>query len=138
MIRNAFLAVLIMCAFFLRRTLFTAMTGGALASVPAISKTIPADFPADVPIPKDAKCDLSSKTAGGVQIQLNVKQTPSEVMRFYETELPAQGWAVGQMGDDMKEEPNEEGFVAAKNGHSVSALVVPLQNGTSELTLMVR
>jgi hypothetical protein len=59
-------------------------------------------------------------------------------MRFYETELPTQGWAVGQMGDDMKEEQNEEGFVAAKNGHSVSALVVPLENGTSELTLMVR
>lgn len=114
------------------------MTRGFTKPPASVSRSIPTDFPSDVPIPPGAKCEESSKIGDSIHLDLVVNQPVPEILRFYERQLPAQGWAVGLMGDDMKEDKAEEGVIGAKNGHSVSAIVAPLEDGSSELKLLVR
>ena len=73
-----------------------------------------------------------------IQVEFNVKQPAASVLRFYETELPSQGWQVERMGDEMKEDNGEEGIAGSKDGRFVAVVVTPLKNDTSALTLIVK
>ncbi len=99
---------------------------------------MPTDFPSDIPIPPGAKCEESSKIGGTVRVELAVKESPDAALRFYEGQLPAQGWAAGRIGEEMKEDPTEEGFLATKNGHTLAAIVTPSRDGTAGVALVLR
>jgi hypothetical protein len=133
--KNVYIAVLVMAAFFVRRSITTAMFGPLTGSV---SHSIPADFPSDVPLPPDATCEEASKRAGIFQVELTVKQPVTSVVRFYESELASRGWQVERMGSDDRDAGQYDGVSASKDGHMLAALVMPRNGGSAEVSLTVR
>ena len=132
--RNVILIALILAGAYVKRGLVTAMLSPAVT----VSESIPADFPGDLPLPKGAECKQSSKMAGTSRVEFKVKQSAADVARFYENELPGQGWEVERMDEDVKQDKNLEGVVAQKSGHFLAAMIAPLDSGSSELVLVVK
>src|SRR3981081_1265266 len=136
--RNLYLAGLVLAAIIVRRSLGNLVFGPVKGSGAVVSQSIPADFPSDVPMPPDAKCEEASKIAGVYQVELTVRQPVLSVVHFYEGELANQGWQVERVSDEMKEEEDEQGVVASKNGHMFAASISPLKDGSSEVRLSIR
>jgi hypothetical protein len=133
--KSVFIAGLVLAAFFVRRSIMTAMFSPLAGTV---SHSIPADFPSDVPMPPDAKCEESVKRGNRFVVDLTVKQPVTSVVRFYESELASRGWQVERISDDDKDE-GQEGIGAAKDGHMLAAIISPLKGGdSSEVKLTVR
>jgi hypothetical protein len=64
--------------------------------------TIPAEFPKDVFLVKDAKVSMSMKTPEGVQVVIETKQSVNQAAALYGSEMKKLGWNEEQnvsMGD---------------------------------------
>lgn len=107
-----------------------------------VSQSIPEEFPGDIPMPPDAKVQQSAKRMGMFQVELTVKEPVLSVVHFYEGELVSRGWHVERLGDEFNEERGreggQEGVGASKDSRMFIALISPLKDGSSQVSLTVR
>ena len=103
----------------------------------SVSQTIPADFPSDVPIMPEAKLGEVRKMRGTFSVDMSVNQAPVSVVHYYESELARQGWFVARFTDEDKEDDNEDGVSATKNGHRTVVSLYGSDSSSSDLKLIV-
>jgi hypothetical protein len=94
---------------------------------------IPSNFPSDVPILPDAQAVLGqggnvdgSERAG---VQLTTDKSPQDVVAYYEQELRAGGWEIG-------ESPNELAVTATRGSSVVMLLAAPDASGGSTIYMI--
>lgn len=72
---------------------------------------LPANFPKDIPIFKDATVTMANTTGDIMQVQTKFKAPWTEALQFYADKLKAEGWKVENVMN-----MGETGMVAAKIG----------------------
>jgi hypothetical protein len=79
---------------------------------------LPGDFPSDIPVYPGATSDQGLSIPGqGMLVTFNTVAAPSDVVAFYDEELPKRGWTV-QAGD------SEHRIVAHKGDREASIMIM--------------
>ena len=105
--------------------------GDLVRKAEGITTSIPSDFPADAPIPPDAKCARARKSRHVFRVDLTVNQPVLPVVRFFEGQLVSQGWQLEPVS-------LHDVVFARKEGRRFAAFLSPLNSGSSEVHLTVR
>jgi len=94
--------------------------------------SLPADFPADVPIhPGATSIESSSVPEEGVLVSFRSQEAAQAVFDFYKTKLAEQGWTVeGEMSSS-----DQHMLLAGKGARKTSVLVADGEGGGTEVTL---
>ena len=74
----------------------------AVARAAQISGLVPGDVPPDLPLfVPSSVIDFGGPTGGRSFVELDAGAAPAEVRSWLGTRLPAAGWTVGAIGDDL-------------------------------------
>jgi len=94
---------------------------------------IPRNFPSNVPVLPGATPVLGQGgNVDGMErsgVQLSSTKSPDEVVAFYEDELSAGGWEIG-------ESPNDSSVVATNGDSTVMLLAVPDESGVTMIYMI--
>lgn len=77
-----------------RGTVSMANPGGGSTTAEYEARKIPADWPKDVPLLKDARPVMALKSANGPQLTIMTAEPTPSIVTFYQAELPANGWKI--------------------------------------------
>ncbi len=105
-------------------TVEMAKPGGGTLTAEYEAKQIPADWPKDVPLLKDADPVMALKSSAGPQLTVMTAEPIPAIVAFYEAQLPAHDWKI----DSNRSTGNEARLTAAKG--SQTAIVSALDRGS--------
>lgn len=107
---------------------------GEMVATSGGSATVPADFPKDVLILKDAKMLATIKVPDGFSITMESKETPENIVKKYAADMKANGWSEAvsmNTGDGMM-----LGYSKEKEKRSANVMVAKADKG-SQIILTV-
>ncbi len=66
-----------------------------------ISGVVPGDLPADLPLFVPSSVTDFGSTSGGSFVELDAAEPPAMIRRWLGERLPANGWTIGAIGDEL-------------------------------------
>jgi hypothetical protein len=109
-----------------------AKPGGGSMTADFEAKKIPADWPQDVPLVKDAKPVMALKNADGPQLTVMTAETTPSIVAFYENQLPANGWKIA-----TKRAAGGDARLTADKGKQSAVLSVLDRGSERQITINV-
>ncbi|MEE3718382.1 S-layer homology domain-containing protein [Tumidithrix elongata RA019] len=123
---------------------FGGIVESAIAPKPAQTEsiTLPTDFPADIPIFRQASLQDLQRSPQTDSLNVTsrwlIREQPTQVTQFYRDALSQNGWQVLRSSDLVNQTPNQGTFLAERNDLLVTVAVQPIPEGTSLLLQYVR
>ena len=96
------------------------------------SVSLPADFPKDVYVAKDAKIQTALKTPDGFMIQFSIDQKKGKVAETYSSKMKDGGWA-SETSMDMGETTS----LIVKKDNRQAAIIITQKDSDSEVMITV-
>lgn len=103
---------------------------GKEVTVSTAEGKLPDNFPKDMPLPEGVKVAGHISAEEGMSVQLEAKQSPSEVLEFYRKALKEKDWKIqadASFGDSAT--------LSAQREEETASVVVTKGNGGSSITL---
>ncbi len=99
-----------------------------------LSAGLPANYPADVPQPKDSKCLGSLNSSEGTVVTFESNQSVKDILEFYKAEMKKNGYDLGEGGEVLmsdkggiigwKKDAKEVGLMLGVNDEKKNTSVV--------------